>query len=125
MWRYCNPNPCRTEEPDCVVRAIAAATGRRWHDIHRELCDLSAEVCSMPSANWVWGLYLRRIGFRRFLMPERCPECVSVRKFCRMYPKGTYVIGTGNHAVAVMDGDYYDAWDSGDEIPEYFFEKGR
>lgn len=79
----------------------------------------------MPSANWVWGLYLRRIGFRRFLMPERCPECVSVRKFCRMYPEGTYVIGTGNHAVAVLDGDYYDAWDSGDEIPEYFFEKGR
>ena len=25
MWVFCNPNPCRREEPDCVVRAIAVA----------------------------------------------------------------------------------------------------
>lgn len=25
MWVYANPNPCRTETEDCVVRAIALA----------------------------------------------------------------------------------------------------
>ena len=123
MWVYANPNPCRQEEPDCVVRAISIATGKPWGEVHWDLCVLSHERCTMPSVNWLWELYLKRNGFRKFLMPERCPECVTVREFCKRYPEGTYIIGTGSHAVAVMDGDYYDAWDSGDEIPSYFFRR--
>ena len=41
--------------------------------------------------------------------------------FCEKYPTGVYVIGTGTHAVAVVDGDYYDSWDSGNEVPSYFW----
>lgn len=123
MWVYANPNPCRSEEPDCVVRAISIATGRSWYETHRDLCFLSREKCTMPSVNWLWGLYLRDHGFSRFLLPEACGECVSVRRFCDHFPDGVYVIGTGTHAVAVIDGDYYDAWDSGDEIPSYFYKK--
>jgi hypothetical protein len=48
---------------------------------------------------------------------------VTVREFARRYPKGTYIIGTGTHAVAVCGGDWIDAWDSGDETPTYFFRK--
>jgi hypothetical protein len=74
----------------------------------------------MPSANWLWGLYLKQLGFRPFLLPESCPECVTVRAFCERYPEGTYIVGTGSHAVCVRDGRYIDAWDSGDEVPTYF-----
>lgn len=123
MWIYANPNPCRQEEPDCVVRAISIATGRTWHDVHRDLCELSRRKCTMPSVNWLWDLYLRKNGFQKFLLPESCPECVTVEEFCRRYPDGTYVIGTGSHAVAVIDGDYLDAFDSGDETPTYFYRK--
>lgn len=123
MWIYANPNPCRAEEPDCVVRAIAVATGQTWNRVHTALCRMSREYCTMPSVNWLWGMYLREKGFDRFLLPEECPECISVRAFCRMYPEGTYLIGTGTHAVAVMDGNYYDAWDSGDETPSYFYRR--
>jgi hypothetical protein len=77
----------------------------------------------MPSTNWLWGLYLAQHGFERFLLPESCPECVTVAEFCKRYPDGTYVIGTGNHAVAVVSGNYLDAWDSGDETPTYFYRK--
>ena len=103
MWRYANPNPCRTEEPDCVVRAIALATGQTWDEVHTGLCLLSGEKCTMPSVNWLWGLYLKRIGFERFTMPDSCPECVTVEEFARRFPEGTYVIGTGSHAVCVTD----------------------
>ena len=58
MWIECNPNPCRLEEPDCVVRAIAIATDRDWHTVHRELCEFSGWMCSMPSVNRVWKRYL-------------------------------------------------------------------
>lgn len=126
MWIYANPNPCRSEEPDCVVRAISIATGKTWDEVHWDLCVLSHEKCTMPSVNWLWGLYLRRNGFEKFLMPETCPACVTVREFCKRYRDGTYIIGTGSHAVAVINGNYLDAGDSGDETPTYFFrKKGR
>lgn len=123
MWVYANPNPCRSEEPDCVVRAIAIATDRSWKRVHRDLCMLSHDKCTMPSVNWLWGLYLERNGFEKFLLPESCPSCTTVRDFCRMYPEGTYVLGTGSHAVAVISGNWWDLWDSGDETPTYFYKR--
>ena len=38
-------------------------------------------------------------------------------------PEGKYLLATGTHVVTVIDGDYYDTWDSGDEIPIYYFTK--
>ena len=125
MWIYANPNPCREEEPDCVVRAIAIATGQDWDTVHWDLCMLSHLRCTMPSVNWLWGLYPGLNGFEKFLLPESCPECITIREFARRYPEGTYIIGTGNHAVAVIGGNYVDAWDSGDEVPSYFYRKRR
>ena len=75
----------------------------------------------MPSADAVWGKYLYRMGFEPFLLPQSCPVCVNVRTFCRMYPEGQYIIGTGTHAVAVINGDYYDSWDSGEQVPSFFW----
>jgi len=76
----------------------------------------------MPSSNGVWGLYLFKLGFTPFLLPDSCPECITIREFAKQFPKGTYIIGTGMHAVAVIDGNYYDTWDSGSLSPSYFFE---
>ena len=121
MWIKCNPNPLGKQTSDCVVRAIAIATDAGWRRVYRDLCDLGDIECEMPNANVVWGLHLLDLGAKQFLLPESCPQCITVRAFCEKYPTGIYVIGTGNHAVAVIDGDYYDAWDSGNEIPSYFW----
>lgn len=121
MWVKCNPNPLGKQANDCVVRAIAIATGRSWQDVYADLCDQGRRDCDMPSSNAVWGNYLRGEGFEQFLLPESCPTCITVRAFSARFPRGTFIIGTGNHAVAVLDGDYYDSWDSGDEEPSYFW----
>lgn len=121
MWVRCNPNPLGKQANDCVVRAIAVAMERSWADVYTDLCREGRRMCDMPSSNSVWGKYLQDEGFEPFLLPESCPRCVTVRAFADRYPKGTYIIGTGNHAVAVLDGNYYDAWDSGDEVPAYYW----
>lgn len=123
MWIYTNPNPCRQEEPDCVVRAVCLATEQTWDDVHWDLCVLSHYNCTMPSVNWLWDLYLNKCGFEKFLLPGACPECVTIREFCNRFPKGTYIIGTGTHAVCIRDGNYYDIFDSGSEVPSYFYRK--
>lgn len=121
MWIRCNPNPLGKQTSDCVVRAIAIATDASWRRVYTDLCNLGGIECEMPSANIVWGIHLNELGGRQFLLPESCPQCITVRAFCEKFPKGVYVIGTGSHAVAVIDGDYYDSWDSGNEVPSYFW----
>ena len=121
MWIKCNPNPLGKQTGDCVVRAIAIATGQSWRDTYRELCKVGEIECDMPSSNFVWGVYLRQRGAKQFLLPESCPSCITVRAFAERYPEGIYVIGTGEHAVTVIDGNWYDSWNSEGEIPTYFW----
>lgn len=110
---------------DCTVRAIATALGTSWDQEYFYVCVEGYLLGNMPSGNDVWPSYLMRRGFKRFHIPNTCPDCYTIRDFCKDNPKGTFVIGTGQHAVAVIDGDYYDTWDSGDEIPTYFWVKGE
>lgn len=117
----CNPNPAHKEVPDCVVRAIAIALDRTWTEVYDDLCHLGRREFDMPSSDAVWGKYLHEMGFVPFMLPETCPDCVTVEAFTKMYKRGTYIIGTGNHAVTVIDGDYYDSWDSGNTIPSFFW----
>lgn len=121
MWIRCNPNPLGKQTGDCVIRALCIALEQSWKRTYRELCDLGEVEAEMPNTNSVWGLYLKRHGAEQFLLPDDCPQCVTVRAFCERYPEGVYVIGTGTHAVACIDGDYLDSFDSGSETPAYFW----
>ena len=121
MWVRCNPNPVGRETGDCVVRAIAIATNQSWRETYRDLCRIGEIEGDLPNSNMVWGMYLKGKGGRQFLLPESCPECLTVRAFAERYPEGTYVIGTGDHAVAVISGDWYDSWNSGETVPAYFW----
>ena len=121
MWVKCNPNPVGRQTGDCVIRAIAIATGQSWRETYRDLCRIGEIQGDLPNSNMVWGMYLKQLGGKQFLLPESCPECITVRAFAERYPKGTYVIGTGTHAVAVIDGDWYDAFDSAEAVPTTFW----
>lgn len=77
----------------------------------------------MPSSNSVWGAYLYRHGFRRDIILNSCPDCYTVIDFCMDHPYGLYILATGTHVVAVENGNYYDSWDSGDEIPIYYWQR--
>lgn len=121
MWIKTNPNPRKKEVGDCVIRAIAIATGMSWLDVYDDLYRVGRSEYDMMSSNAVWGLYLYQCGFEPFLLPESCPRCVTVREFARRFPRGRYIVGTGTHAIAVISGDYYDSWDSGSTVPSYFW----
>ena len=117
MYIHVNPNPNGIYVGDCVIRAIAIATDTSWDYTYIMVALEGFKMKNLPDSNEVWGSYLRSIGFRQILLPDDCPNCYSIREFCYDYPYGTYILATGSHVVAVIDGDYYDAWDSGSEVP--------
>lgn len=120
-WRRYNPNPGGLMVGDCTVRSICAVTGWDWKTIHRQQCALSAELFDMPSADRVWWELLRRYGFTHRKMIDQCPDCYTVADFAADHPRGLYVLGPKEHAVAVIEGDWWDTWDSGLTVPTYYF----
>lgn len=117
-----NPNPFRSRVGDCAIRAVSKATGQTWESVFVALCLDGFCAGDMPNANHVWGAYLRRKGFKRHSIPETCPDCYTVSDFCRDFPRGVYVLATNGHVLAVVNGDWYDTWDSGGETPLYYWE---
>lgn len=125
MYIKFNNNPLDKLVGDCVIRAIAKATDDSWDVVHDQLCDLSYTMADMPSSNAVWGTYLENIGFQRGNPSDRCSMCYTVREFANHNREGIYVVGTGSHVVCIIDGNYYDTWDSGDEIPIVYFKRRK
>lgn len=118
-----NPNPKRKSTIDCTIRALSKALNTDWDDAYIRLCMKGFVMKNMPSANEVWHELLKDEGFTRHIIPNTCPDCYTVRAFCHEHLDGLYILGTGSHVIAVEDGNYYDNWDSGDEVPIYYWER--
>ena len=123
MYVPFNPNPINLRTDDCVVRAISKAMDKPWEEVYIDLCLKGLEMCDWGNANAVWDDYLKHNGFKREIVPDTCPDCYAVSDFCVDNPTGTYILGTGSHVVAVVDGSYYDSWDSGQQVPIYAYRK--
>lgn len=124
-YQFFNPNPLGKFVGDCTIRAICAVTGLDWYEIHRQQSDLSRIMADMPSSDDVWWELLRLHGFRRVKLLDSCPDCYTVSDFAYDHPSGLYVLGPKEHAIAVIDGDWYDTWDSGATVPLYYLRREK
>lgn len=120
---FYNPNPLQNTVGDCVIRGISILMGRDWDSTYLDIAMKGLMMKDMPSSNKVWGSYLSSKGYRREVIPNTCPDCYTVEDFAYDHPKGKYLLATGSHVVAVVDGNYYDTWNSGGEVPIYFWVK--
>jgi hypothetical protein len=120
---FYNPNPFDKETGDCVIRAISKILNLDWDRVFVDLFLKAYQEKDMMDKNYVWGSYLSDNGYIRHVIPDTCPECYTIKQFCLDHPKGKFIVATGSHVVAVVNGDYYDAWDSGNKTPIYYWQK--
>lgn len=124
MWKRYNPNPTQTARiGDCSIRAIAKALETDWEEAYILLSLNGYIMGDMPNSNTVINSVLRQNGFKRMDISNECPDCYTIKEFCKSFSEGRYVVGTGTHVVAIVNGDFYDSWDSGDEIVAYAWKK--
>ena len=122
---FYNPNPSNRFVGDCTVRAICKLTEQDWDTVYTGMAFEGFLWKDMPSGNSTWGSYLVHKGYVRRALPDTCPFCYTVKDFCKDHPKGKFLLALDQHVVAVCDGDYYDTWDSGNEMPIYYWTKGE
>ena len=123
MYVYFNPNPTGAKTRDCAIRAVAKALDLTWEEAFALIAANAYQMGNMMDMDYVWGSVLRQQGFQRFTVPNSCPDCYTLRDFAYDHPYGVFVVGTGGHVATVVDGDIYDAWDSSDEVPVYYWSK--
>lgn len=121
MWVQYSNNPRGRSTGDCVIRALSKALGKSWEEIYAALCIQGLQMGDWGNSNPVWDVYLRQNGFSRSFLPNDCPDCYTIVDFAKEHPKGTYIVATGTHVVAVVDGSIYDTWDSSNEVPTYYY----
>lgn len=123
MWVKYNGNPVAVNTTDCTTRAIGVALGIPWEEAYTILAANGFAMGLVPlDSDLLWGSVLRQNGFRRYLSPD-CPHCYTVKEFCDEHPRGTYVLKVPNHVLTVIDGNYIDSWDSGNEYVIYYWTK--
>lgn len=124
MYINLNVNPLHKRADDCTVRAIASVLNKPWEEVYADICIEGLKEYDMPSANHVWGAYLKKKGFKRHIVPDTCPQCYTVRQFAEDNPIGRYVLAAHGHVIACIGGTYVDSWDSGDCVVIYYWSKG-
>lgn len=121
-----NPNPVpHNRVGDCVIRAISKALDQSWEETYIGVCLKGFELGDMPSANHIWGAYIRDHSFTRHVIPADDIDRYTVADFAADHPNGTYVLGLDGHVVCVKDSVIYDSWNSSEEIPHYFWVKEK
>lgn len=101
-WKHC----------DCTVRAICKAENTDWESAYKLLFEIGLEHYMMPCDPELLNIAFAGMGYLRhtFKNTERIP----LKKFAETHKQGTFIASMPGHVVAVVNGKYYDAFDSGD-----------
>lgn len=128
---YYQPNKkdLKDEFGDCQIRALAKALDCSW----LEAFDRAIEICRPEQATNVFSApvavrkrMLDKLGFDyRTISVKKGSKRPTVDSFAKDHPEGTYICGVAHHEVAVVDGKYYDTWDSGGYSVYGYFERRK
>ena len=116
---YFQPNAkdFKNKVGDCQVRALCKVLDLSWLEafdltipICRELqtytifdCDLNKTKTAMETLGFIYVGISTKAGKSR----------PTIEQFAKDHPTGRYICRVSRHVVAVVDGKYYDTWDSG------------
>lgn len=127
-YKYYQPNKMDLKDNygDCVIRALTKVLDKEWLEVFNELLPTAIELQCMPNSKYCYEKYLKDSGFvYTGISNKKGSKRPTVKSFTKEHNAGTYFLRVAHHVVAVVDGVYYDTWDSGDCSLYGYWTKGE
>lgn len=127
-YKYYQPNKkdLKDRQGDCVVRALTKVMNKTWLEVFNELIPYAIEIQCMPNSKTCYESYLKDNGFEYHGISNRKgSKRPTVESFTKEHKTGTFFLNVANHVVSVVDGIYYDTWDSGQCCLYGYYEKEK
>jgi hypothetical protein len=128
MYKYFQPNKkdLKDRYGDCAIRALCKAQNMEWLDAYDLMWKLTREVQCPFNSKYGFESIMKQLGYTYGgISNKKGTVRPSVRQFAKQNPKGTYICVVANHYVTIVDGDYYDTWDSGSSSMYGYWKRGE
>lgn len=115
---------------DCTIRALSKVFNCSWKEAFKKQIPYclkyqvtSAFDCLTNCPTKQAKAILKELGFEyHSIKVSKGSKRPTVESFTKEHTTGRYIVNVARHVVAVVDGKYYDTWDSGDKCLYGFYE---
>lgn len=115
-YKYYQPNKkdLKDKYGDCVIRALTKALNMEWLQVFDEMQPISREMQVPFNCRPCYEKYMESKGLKYTgISNKKGTKRPTVETFAKEHKAGTYILRVSRHLVTVVDGIYYDTWDSG------------
>lgn len=129
MYKYYQPNKLdlKDETGDCQARALSKALNLSWV----EAFDITIPICRELQTYTIFdGNHektveaMNKLGFKYTgVSVKKGGKRPTVDSFAKEHKNGTFIVKVAHHVVCIVDGDYFDTWDSGRKPMYGYYEK--
>ena len=117
-WHEYNPNPKERNISDCTIRSYCAAFGLTWDqafDIASQVAKENSTLIQYVADKVLTEEFNCTVDEKYNKKTVKGKDRITVNEFAMTHPYGTYILHVRQHQVTVIDGEYWDSWDSGDK----------
>ena len=99
---------------DCAIRSICRAENIDWLTAYDLMWKISRQVQSPMNCKYGFEHIVKTLGYKyQGISNKKGTKRPTVDSFAMGHKKGTYICVVANHYVTIVDGYFYDTWDSG------------
>lgn len=124
-YRKFNINPNDRNVDDCYIRSLSLAYGLPYTEVKNELNKMHRRSSThAANSDYILELFIKNHGSESVYNVR---EDVTLEEFSGEHNEGTFIVFTGktkkysDHMVCVIDGDYWDSWDSSKQVVHKVF----
>ena len=129
FYEYTNINPRNRICGDCVIRAVALATGQSWEQTIRDMTELGIKKGLVLNDKELYPLYLKEKGFIECSEPRDINNRkLTVKEWLiqRGSTDGPIVANVGSHHVTLIKNNKVrDVWNSSTQTIHKYWIKSR
>lgn len=115
-WKEYNPNPKERNIGDCTLRSYCAAFGISWDkafDIASKVAKENSSMIQYVADKVLTEEFNCVVDEKYNKKTVKGKDRITVNEFAMSHPYGTYILHVRQHQVTVINGIYWDSWDSG------------